>query len=150
MKEWKKDRQSALREIIESEPVSKQEDLRRLLEAQGFKVTQATLSRDIKALKIIKSPDSEGDYVYTLPGKKNHLTAMERKRLPEGIISLDFSNGFGVIKTPPGYAGVIALDIDNLKDDCILGTIAGDDTILLIPREGCGKEEILKALSCLQ
>lgn len=143
----KEQRLAILRELVMQHAVGNQEDLLRLLSEQGITVTQATLSRDIKELKIIKSPDSNGNYIYTFPGRRPDTPAPPQDILPGGALSLDFSSGFGVLKTPPGYAGVIALDIDNLKSEAILGTIAGDDTILLIPREGYGKEEILNALS---
>lgn len=149
MNRIKRERHKVLKEIVEHTSTNNQWELKELLCERGFDVTQATLSRDIKELRIVKSPDNEGKYVYTLSGKQQAIEIPEKKHLPEGVLSLEFSNNFGVIKTPPSYAGVIALDIDNLKDKAILGTIAGDDTILLIPGEGYSKADIIKALNRL-
>ena len=131
-------------------PCSQEELLKRLHE-KGFLITQATLSRDIKQLKIIKSPDDDGNYLYRLPKVNTYSNKNERvkeiRTLIHSFISLEFSNNLGVIKTRPGYAMGIASDIDAKATQTILGTIAGDDTILLIPREGISRKEIIKALA---
>lgn len=107
----------------------------RLLVAQGYDVTQATLSRDMKQLKIIKKPDSDS-YAYSLP-----------ETLDKPPLKVEFSGNLAVIKTRPGYAMGIASDIDRKTVPEIVGTIAGDDTILLIPREGYSREQVITALS---
>ncbi|MDL2223500.1 arginine repressor [Bacteroidales bacterium OttesenSCG-928-M11] len=147
MRKIKEQRQEVIRELIQNHSFENQEELLSLLQERGFETTQATLSRDIKELKIIKSPNNNGDYIYTLLGEKSNTSSLNS--FSKGAISLEFSNKLGVIKTPPGYAAAIALDIDNLKSDAILGTIAGDDTILLIPKEGYSRESIVKTLNKL-
>jgi transcriptional regulator of arginine metabolism len=132
--------------------LSSQEDILKLLHKKGFEVTQATLSRDIKFLKIVKSPDASGNYVYVVSTRniysKNMISAKTENELAnKGFISIHFSGNLGVIKTRPGYASVIASDIDNKAFRTVLGTIAGDDTILLIPRDGVDKREILGDLA---
>jgi transcriptional regulator of arginine metabolism len=102
-------------------------------------------------LKIIKSPDADGNYIYTIPrgfGYHSRGPADERevKLNIQGFLSLDFSGDLAVIKTRPGYAMGIASDIDSRVSYAILGTIAGDDTILLIPREGFSRKQIVNAL----
>lgn len=145
MAKAKEQRQELIRELTNNHSFGNQEELLSLLLERGFEITQATLSRDIKELKIVKSTDRQGNYIYTHLDQK--YTEPASNYLPKGSIALEFSNNFGVIKTSPGYAAAIALDIDNLKSEAILGTIAGDDTILLIPREGYGKETIINALA---
>lgn len=147
----KKDRLNAIQDIIASHAVESQEELLLMLKARGFAVTQATLSRDIKMLKIIKSPDAEGRYIYTLPTagyRVDHLEGKEVHSLGSiGFVSLEFSGELGVMKTRPGYAMGIASDIDHQAGHAILGTIAGDDTILLIPREGVSRKVVTDTLA---
>jgi transcriptional regulator of arginine metabolism len=112
---------------------------------KGFKVTQATLSRDMKLLKIVKTHDGADRYVYTLPDM-----VIQEPRLPAALLDksrVEFSGNLAVIKTRPGYAMGIASDIDEHAPDEILGTIAGDDTILVIPREGYARVQIQNALA---
>jgi transcriptional regulator of arginine metabolism len=131
----KEQRLQAICRIISAETIRSQEDLLRLLVAQGYDVTQATLSRDMKQLKIIKKPDSDS-YAYSLP-----------ETLDKPPLKVEFSGNLAVIKTRPGYAMGIASDIDRKTVPEIVGTIAGDDTILLIPREGYSREQVITALS---
>ena len=137
----KKDRLIAIRNIIWEQAVESQEELLNILKSKGFEATQATLSRDMKQLKIIKSPDIEGKYVYTL-SKENNYT-----NIPDGFATIEFSGQLAVMKTRPGYASAVASDIDTKARHEIMGTIAGDDTILIIPREGITRKEIIEVLS---
>lgn len=147
----KKDRLSAIQDIISGHAVESQEELLSMLKYRGFKITQATLSRDMKLLKIIKSPDAEGRYIYTLPGAGFRSAYPERTETHSlgsiGFVSIEFSGHLGVMKTRPGYAMGIASDIDHQAGHAILGTIAGDDTILLIPREGVSRKSVIDTLS---
>jgi transcriptional regulator of arginine metabolism len=147
----KKERLTTIFDLVNNHSLGNQEELLILLRERGFDVTQATLSRDIKQLKIIKSPDAAGNYIYTVPREnyyrgKTVITKEPGKGLNDGFLSLDFSDRLGLIKTRPGYAMGIASDIDNRISHVILGTIAGDDTILLIPRDGFDREQIREAL----
>ncbi|MCC8146624.1 MAG: ArgR family transcriptional regulator, partial [Bacteroidales bacterium] len=150
----KKERLSAILTIVQTNSVNNQEDLLQLLKEKGFDITQATLSRDIKELKIGKAPDAAGNYKYVLSEGASANTINTPKEISgelisAGFMSLAFSDKLAVIKTRPGYAMGIASDIDNQVSHAILGTIAGDDTILLIPKEGFSKEEIIEALTVL-
>ena len=141
----------AIRKIIEGGAISIQAELLKKLGQGGFELTQATLSRDLKFLQAGKRPDKEMGYVYTLPGNAAGANTPE----PEGIfplngfVSIDFAWNMALIKTQPGYANSIASAIDALDAFEILGTIAGDDTILLIPREGITREDIINVLAVL-
>lgn len=117
--------------------------MKRLLES-GFSVTQSTLSRDIRQLKIAKIHDEEGNYTYRLPDYPVYAPTRTEPLRPSTI---EFSGNLAVIKTRPGYAMGIASDIDTFSPYEILGTIAGDDTILIIPREGISREKVIDALS---
>lgn len=140
----KKERLDAICRIIRTEAVSNQEELLRQLNASGFSITQATLSRDIKQLKVAKVHDGEGNYVYRLP---EEAIRVEPKRETIKHPKIEFSGNLAVVKTRPGYAMGIASDIDTNAPGEILGTIAGDDTILIIPREGISRERIVQALA---
>jgi transcriptional regulator of arginine metabolism len=128
----------AIKNIVRSHKISNQEDLMKKLLEEGYHYTQATLSRDLKFLKIGKVAYENG-YMYVLPEDRNifGIQPTETNQPPvNGFLSIDYSQNIVVIKTLPGYASSIALAIDRLKAYEILGTIAGDDTIFLVMREG--------------
>ena len=135
-------RQQAILDIIQSGPVSNQEELAQRLKQAGIETTQATLSRDLRALKISKVP-GEG-YVTTAPRRQSVATD-----LSSGILRIQFSGQLGVVKTLPGLANAVASLIDHQAVFPVIGTIAGDDTILLILREGSAPNAVLLALSPL-
>jgi transcriptional regulator of arginine metabolism len=142
-----------IKELIRNNRISGQDDLLALLQQNNFDLTQATLSRDLKQLKVVKMPDEEGRYSYILPeesglGRQSGtLTADLKNYSSNGFVSIDFCGVFAVIKTKPGYSGGIAADIDQKVSAEILGTIAGDDTILIIPKEHVSRSELLEVLS---
>ena len=139
-------RLAAIREIITDRRLSSQEELLQILEGKGIVLTQATLSRYLKQLRAVKMPDVSGNYVYTV--KDNHAEEKEQQSaLSSGFLSIEFSNRLAVIKTLPGYASSIAYVIDRNASAGIMGTIAGDDTILVIPREGFSERQIINSLS---
>ena len=147
----KKDRLKTILDLVRENTLSNQDELRSLLKEREFDITQATLSRDMKELKIIKSPDIQGNYIYTVSQINNTDNNTQIDELSDlmigGFVSLAFSDKLAVIKTRPGYAMGIASDIDTQISHIILGTIAGDDTILLIPKEEVSKEEVIEALN---
>ena len=148
----KNDRLEALRMIISSQELGRQDELLEALKREGFKLTQATLSRDLKQLKVAKAASMRGTYVYVLPNDTLYKrvttphTLREMQQVP-GFISINFSGNLGVIKTRPGYASSIAYNIDNNHIDEILGTIAGDDTIFIVIKQGVTKDDVISALS---
>lgn len=145
----KKERLIAIKKLIARERIVNQDELLLKLNREGFSVTQATLSRDLKRLGAARIPDARRGYIYVLSQKDPELeiSGSENGTLLSGFISMGFSNNFGVIKTLPGYASGIALLIDKQNRYEILGTIAGDDTILVIPSEGATKKDIINALT---
>jgi transcriptional regulator of arginine metabolism len=148
----KKNRLEALRLIISSQQMGSQEELLNALQNEGFNLTQATLSRDLKQLKVAKAATMSGNYVYVLPNESmykrvsTHSSVREMMQMP-GFISINFSGNMGVIKTRPGYASAIAWNIDRGDLPQILGTIAGDDNIFVVIKEGVSHREVTEALS---
>ena len=147
----KSNRLDAIKMIVSSQDIGSQEDLLQALGKEGFELTQATLSRDLKQLKVAKAANAHGKYVYVLPNdilykRHNHQSASEML-MSNGFLSLHFSQNLAVIRTRPGYASSMAYDIDNRECDCILGTIAGDDTIILVLSETTNHDEVRNFLS---
>ena len=148
----KKDRLETLRMIISSREMGSQEELLAALQEEGFKLTQATLSRDLKQLKVAKAASMGGNYVYVLPNVTMYKRVSSPAQVKEmmqvpGFISINFSGNMGVIKTRPGYASSIAYNIDNSNIPYILGTIAGDDTIFIVISEHASEADVVTALS---
>ena len=148
----KKNRLETLRMIISSQELGNQEELLIALQKEGFKLTQATLSRDLKQLKVAKAATMNGNYVYVLPNVTMYKRVSTPHQINEimqvpGFLSIQFSGNMGVIKTRPGYASSIAYNIDNSDIPQILGTIAGDDTIFIVIKQGVNEEEVVNALS---
>lgn len=144
----KTDRLHVIKEIVTQQAIGNQDELLKLLKEKGYSLTQATLSRDLKRLKITKIPNDLGEYRYALPSSiYSHGKRSETKII--GNNSLAFSGSLAVLKTRSGYAGGIAAEIDENASNAILGTIAGDDTILIIPREGFTRDEITAILSSI-
>ena len=147
----KNSRMEALTMLISSMELGSQEEVLQALEKEGFKLTQATLSRDLKQLKVAKAASMNGKYVYVLPNDTMYKritrprTAMEMLQ-SSGFLSISFSGNMGVIKTRPGYASSIAYNIDNSESTNIIGTIAGDDTIFIVIKEGSDKEDVVDDL----
>ncbi|MBP3844861.1 MAG: arginine repressor [Prevotella sp.] len=147
----KNSRLEALRMIISSQEMGSQEELLQALKQEGYVVTQATLSRDLKQLKVAKAATMRGNYVYVLPNDTMYkrvstpLRVKEMMQVP-GFLSINFSGNMGVIKTRPGYASSIAYNIDNNHIEEIIGTIAGDDTIFIVIKQGVTKEDVIDAL----
>lgn len=147
----KNSRMEALKMLISSMELGSQEEVLQALEREGFKLTQATLSRDLKQLKVAKAASMNGKYVYVLPNDTMYKritrprTAMEMLQ-SSGFISISFSGNMGVIKTRPGYASSIAYNIDNSDSPSIIGTIAGDDTIFIVVGEGASHQDVIEDL----
>ena len=150
----KNSRLDAIKMIISSKEVGSQEELLQELSKEGFQLTQATLSRDLKQLKVAKAASMNGNYVYVLPNNTMYRRVTEphsatEMLLSDGIRGIEFSGNLAVIRTRPGYASSVAYDIDIHNFDEILGTIAGDDTILLVLREGCSRTSVIDTLSLI-
>lgn len=139
-----------IRRLINNFKIGNQEELLNMLNANGFIYTQATLSRDLKLLKAGKIADDEKGHIYFLPGELNN-DSINRDELQNavsrGFLSIDYSGNMAVIKTLPGFASGIAYRIDGMKAFEIIGTIAGDDTILIISRDGINRNDLHRVLT---
>ncbi len=124
-----------IRELIRANNIETQEELVKALESLGFKVTQATVSRDIKELQLIKVPTPGGQYIYSLPNDQPVNPEIKLRRvLSDSFVSMDKAENLVVMKTLPGNANALGSLIDALHWEEIIGTICGDDTILIIGR----------------
>jgi transcriptional regulator of arginine metabolism len=157
MAKSRKERLAVIKELIQHRQIGQQEELVRLLMQRGFESTQATVSRDLKMLQITKTTLGEGGFIYALPPRVRPRVVREKVAPPPpmvltdrkwmlGVISLERSQTLVVIRTKPGYAGSIASDLDSHELPEVMGTIAGDDTILVIPRMGYKTEQVAEAL----
>lgn len=144
----KQDRQRLIRQLVSENMVSSQEELSNLLEQHGLCVAQATLSRDIRGLRIAKMHGENG-YFYRIlqaePVKSVHLDAS----ISDSIESVEISGAMAVLKTRPGHAAMIASIVDENRLPQVMGTLAGDDTILLVLRSGSPEDEVFASLSLL-
>lgn len=148
MKIWVK-RQLEIRKIILKGNTHSQDELLNELKQNGFDLTQATLSRDLKILQVSKVPHPAKGYVYSISDGGENVSSSEMNKvnyLADGFRDLKFSVNLAVLRTMPGYASSIAAVLDGANSWEILGTIAGDDTILIIQREGISKMDLINAL----
>lgn len=141
----KTQRFATIRKIIRGELISSQEELITRLNELGIEITQSTLSRDLKYMNIAKVPHKTKGYIYVLPNTAHHDISVS-SNISDNIISLTFSGNMGVLKTKSGYASAISVPIDNMDCPLILGTIAGDNTVLLILKEDANRNQVIEAL----
>lgn len=141
-------RQQLIKELIQSKTIRSQDDLLELLKEQSITTTQATLSRDLRELKVAKVTDSDG-YKYVL---SHNTTSAHPLRNPSassivpGSLTIEMSGQMCVLHTMPGYAGAVAATLDAMQLRGVMGTLAGDDTILMILRSDADKSYILTGL----
>lgn len=141
----KNSRMETLKMLISSQELSSQEELLRALAKEGYKLTQATLSRDLKQLKVAKAASMNGRSIYILPNNAMYRRVREHRPIQEmllssGVQAIHFSGNLCVIKTRPGYASSVAYDIDNANIPEVIGTVAGDDTIMIVLEENYSRE----------
>ncbi|AOZ91448.1 transcriptional regulator AhrC/ArgR [Paenibacillus crassostreae] len=136
-----------IREIITQRDIETQDELVEALRSSGFQVTQATVSRDIKELALIKVPTDEGEYKYSVPSAQRYNPVNKLKRaLVDNFVHIDHTGNLVVVKCLPGSANAVAVLLDNMEWNQILGTICGDDTILLICRTGEDSEFVISQI----
>lgn len=140
-------RQMALLEIVRKNRIRTQEELGRQLKKMGFEFTQATLSRDIKNMGIARVNNKTYGYIYVIPNENVTESHGEGFFPAEGFLSIDFSHNIAVVKTLVGYANAVASGLDRLNFYEILGTIAGDDTIMIILKEGISRRVFIENLA---
>lgn len=145
------DRITAIRKIIQTQDISSQQELLDILRKEGHKLTQATLSRDLKQMQIVKMSLRNGGYLYVMPDVAasmkssitNHFVSPHNIK---GVVSVECSTVLVVIRTKPGYASSIAYDVDQALLPEVMGTVAGDDTILVIPRGGYTTNQVAESV----
>lgn len=141
-------RLKSIRKIIKNNRVESQEELLNLLEKDGFEVTQATLSRDLKLLRVGKISDGNSSYVYSMPDEDERQETEEIyvQDFLRGYVSIDFSGNIVVIKTFGGHADSVSNALDAMNFNEILGTVAGENCIFACLKEGVSGEHFLKQL----
>ena len=144
-------RHARIKDIIENAVIETQEDLAEALREQHIEVTQATVSRDIKELMLIKVPTGDGRYRYAYPMEKNLVFSKNRmsRMFQDSVIGLDYSENIIVVKTLPGTANAVASTLDYAKWPEIIGTVAGDDNILVVIKPIEAVPQIIKKLESL-
>ena len=134
-----------IRELIAKNEIETQDELVEALKKAGYNVTQATVSRDIKELHLVKVPLPDGRYKYSLPADRRFNPLQKLKRiLVDSFVNIDHAENLVVLKTLPGNANAVAALIDNLDWEEIVGTISGDDTILIVCRNKKQSEKLTK------
>ena len=130
-------RQNRILEIIERENVETQEQLQQCLQEQGVVCTQATISRDIKQLHLVKEPVGQGKYRYTVSSQRSRLNVADKLRsiFRESIVSIESAQNIVVIKTMSGLANGAAAAVDSMNVPYMVGSLAGDDTAFLVMRD---------------
>jgi transcriptional regulator of arginine metabolism len=139
-------RQSAIRDVVQHEPVRSQEQLRQRLAVLGFRVTQATLSRDIKDLGLVKR-SVDGAYQSADESPAPAALGALAKAFTEYLLSVEAAQQLVVVKTGPGQAQLLGLAIDRSRLPDVVGTVAGDDTVLVIGRNPKGARAIVRQLN---
>ena len=133
----KNNRQAMILEIISQENIETQEQLLAKLQERGINSTQATISRDIKQMHLIKQPAGQGVYKYAVSDNRNRLNFAEKLRtiFRESITSIDYAQNIVVIKTMPGLASAACSALDNMDLTYMVGSLAGDDTAFLLMKD---------------
>ncbi len=146
----KSERLIAIKEIISKDDITSQEELLKKLEGKGIKCTQATLSRNLRQLRVSRIPDGSGKLKYILQSREDtEPVDQEITDVIHAIIDMVWAQNMMLIKTLPGYAAAVASHIDRSSRIEIAGTIAGDDTILLIPNDNYSQKTISQLLKQL-
>ena len=141
----KANRQALIREIVENQVIQTQEELAEILRARGMVVTQATVSRDIKEMHLLKVLSEGGVYRYaTMDKGEQGVSDRLIRMLADSVLDVASANNLIVVRTLPGSAHVAGEALDSLKWPEVLGTIAGDNTILVIVRTNEEVEAVLK------
>lgn len=153
----KNSRLEAIRLILSTHEIGSQEELLKELNKEGYTLTQATLSRDLRQMRVVKTVSTNGHYKYVLTrqqqqqqykheGAQGEMRPLAPLTEENGFLSIKFSGNIAVIRTRPSYASTLAYHIDNCDFPEILGTLAGDDTVMLVMAENVSKSALIKVL----
>ena len=148
----KNDRQEQILAIIAEESIETQEQLVNRLQEKGIPSTQATISRDIKQLHLVKEPYGGGRYRYAVSAQKTKLNFADRLQiiLRESIVDVDYAQSIVVLKTLPGLANAAASAFDGMDMPSKVGTLAGDDTVMIIMRSNESAKELCREISTMR
>ena len=145
----KTERLNIIRRIISEELISSQEELIKRLAESGIQATQSTLSRDFKDINISKMPHPEKGYIYILSERLGSEIVTTTSNLGDAILDIKFSRNIAVVSTKPGYASAISVIIDSNKLKDIIGTVAGDNNIIVVLHEEANRESVIQAIQSL-
>lgn len=144
----KSQRQERILELVAKYEIETQEDMMSRLQSEGFRVTQATVSRDLKELKLTKTLTARGTYRYAVNTPRQRAVSVKfNNAMVDSIVHVDYSLNNVVIKTYPGLAQAVASGVDALNMHSILGCVAGDDTIIIVTRDVESSAEISRTLT---
>ena len=144
----KSQRQTRILELVAKYEIETQEEMMSRLQSEGFKVTQATVSRDLRELKLMKTLTARGTYRYSVNSGRQHTGNVKlNNAMVDSIIQVDYSLNNVVIKTYPGMAQAVASAVDALNMHSILGCVAGDDTIIIVTRSEESSKEIKEKIT---
>ena len=148
----KNDRQEQILAIIAEDSIETQEQLINRLQEKGIPSTQATISRDIKQLHLVKEPYGGGRYRYAVSAQKTKLNFADRLQiiLRESIVDVDYAQSIVVLKTLPGLANAAASAFDGMDMPSKVGTLAGDDTVMIIMRSNESAKELCREISTMR
>ena len=140
-------RQQKILELIDKYDIDTQEAMIEKLREAGINATQTTISRDIRELKLVKGMTGKGEYKYVLPSvKRDSATPVLNSLLTDSVTNIEAAGNIVVVKTYPGMANALAVCVDSLEKPHIVGSVAGDDTILLVVRSEDVAKEVAKEL----
>ena len=144
----KDSRRERIRQLITTERIATQMELSRRLEEEGFQVTQATVSRDIRELRLVKKSDGGGRYHYEVsePAERYHASGKFYNLYTSSVTNVDYAQNLVVIHTYTGMAQAVCATMDEMEWPDVLGTIAGDDTVLVICRSEASAQELVATL----
>ena len=145
----KSERHARIKDILETQEVETQEELAEALRSRDIKVTQATVSRDIKEMMLFKVPTESGRYRYAAPQQENVVFTKNRlaRLFKDNVTGVDSSENLIVVKTLPGSASLVAAGLDQSQWPEVIGTIAGDDNILVVVKPKAAVLRVVKRLS---
>jgi transcriptional regulator of arginine metabolism len=144
----KRRRRAIIRELISEKPLANQKELVRELAARSMDVDQSTVSRDLREMGVVRLPGAGGGQVYGFPGERNLPAAGDeiRRGMREYAISVEASGNLVILRTAPGNAHALAAILDRSRREEIAGTVAGDDTIVVVVREGHSAKKLTRGI----
>lgn len=147
----KNHRQARAKDIVERTVIRTQDELAEALRREGIDVTQATVSRDIKEMMLVKVPTGDGSYRYAFPSDQSVMVSVARleKTFQDSVISVNSSGNIVVLRTLPGTAQAVAYVLDNVRWPEIIGTVAGDDTIFLVVKPEKAVEKVVERFEAI-